>query len=183
MRKTILLMTLLAVLGFSQNLLTNGDFEQDLSSGWTSETSGSVTINRNAGYQPDPDFEAMESLYSLGWGRLNQTVDVPGITLTLDFWAKFEIYGNSSTCWPVAAVTLSYLDAMNSKLGETRVYCHDQYCTWTNTPTLSLIEVTNPDWTHYTLDVAQEVSSNLPGVNPGDVSKVTVSLFDTTAGG
>lgn len=183
MKKTVLLVSLLLAVAFSQELLTNGNFEQDVSVGWTAETSGAVTINRDVGYQPDPDFEAMDSLYGFGWGRLNQTVDVPGITLALQFWAKFDVYGTSSTCWPVSAVTLSYLDAVGNKLGETRVYDHDQYCTWVNTPTLSLIEVTNPDWNQYTLDVVEEVTSHLPGVNPGDISKVTVSLFDTTAGG
>jgi hypothetical protein len=183
MRNTILLVSLLAVIGFGQNLLTNGDFEQDLSVGWSRDTYGVTYIGRDVGYQPDPDYEAFDSLWYYGWSRLYQTVDVPGVTLVLEFWAKFDIYGASSSCWPVASVNLSYLDASNNVLGETRVYYHDQYCTWIPTGTLSLIEVTNPDWNQYTIDVAQELSANLPGVNPGDVSKVTVALSDTTAGG
>jgi hypothetical protein len=183
MKKIVLLLALTLALGFSQNLLENGDFEQDLSVGWSRDTYGTTYIGRDVGYQPDPDYEALDSLYYYGWSRLYQTVDVPGVTLILDFWAKFEIYGPSSSCWPVASVNLSYLDASNNVLGETRVYCHDQYCTWVPTSTLSLIEVTNPGWNQYTIDVAQELGANLPGVNPGEVSKVTVALSDTTAGG
>ncbi len=183
MKKTVLLVSLLLAVAFSQELLTNGNFEQDLSIGWSRDTYGMTYIARDTTYRPAPGYAALDSLYGYGWSRLNQTVDVPGILLALQFWAKFEIAGTSSSCWPVAAVTLSYLDASDNLLGETRIYDHNQYCTWAPGPTLSLIEVTNPDWTEYNLDVAQEISANLPGVNPGDISKVRVSLSDTTAGG
>jgi hypothetical protein len=183
MRRTILLMSLLAVVGFGQNLLTNGDFEQDLSIGWTQSGYGVYYMDRQTGYNPDPDYEAFDSLYGYGFGKLNQIVDAPGITLSLDFWAKFELGGGSSSCWPVAAVTVGYYDADNVLLGESRIYYHNEYCTWTPSGTLSLIPITTPDWTLYTLDIAQEISSNLPGVNPGDVAKVGVALWDTTSGG
>jgi hypothetical protein len=183
MKKTILLLSLLLAFGFSQNLLENGDFEQGLTVGWTQDNSGYVTVDRSTTYHPDPDWEVKDSLYGFGYSRLYQTVDVPGITLILDFWAKFDIAGTSSTCWPVASVTLSYLDAANNVLGETRVYHHNEYCTWVPSGTLSLIPVTNPDWSQYTIDVAAELSANLPGVNPGNISRVKVSVFDTTAGG
>jgi hypothetical protein len=186
MRNAVILFSLLVAFGFSQNLLTNGDFEQDLSAGWTKDTGGYgfFTTARSPDYQPDPDYEALDSLYSgAGNCRLSQRVDVPGPVLSLSFWAKFGIYGASSTCWPVAYVGVGYHDATGQLLGETRVYYHDTYCTWTSTSTMSLIEVTNPDWTQYSIDIAQELSQHLPGVNPADVRKLSVALVDTTAGG
>jgi hypothetical protein len=186
MRRMMMLLPLLLVVGFGQQLLTNGGFEQDLSVGWIQELSGGGTqqIARDANYCPDLDMEAMAYQNAgPGWVRLSQMVDVPGVAVTLSFQAKFEIYGASSTCWPVAAVVVGYYDANSALLGETRYYCHDQYCNWTPSGRLSLINITAPDWLTYNLDVAQEVSENLPDVDPGAVSKVAIALYDTTAGG
>jgi hypothetical protein len=186
MKKLVLILPLLVAAGFAQELLTNGDFEQDLSVGWTQSYGGlgTPTFDRSTAYQPDLDFEARCSLYSgAGWCRLGQTVDVPGPTLALSFWASFADSGTSSTCWPVAYVSVVYKDADGNALGETRVYHHDAYCTWFSGPTLHLIDVPDHDWHEYTLDIASELNTNLPGVNAGDVNKVEVALADTTAGG
>ncbi|MEO0216642.1 MAG: hypothetical protein ABIL14_06470 [candidate division WOR-3 bacterium] len=40
----------------AQNLITNGDFEQDISVEWTKDTSGYyIYIDRATNYEPDPD--------------------------------------------------------------------------------------------------------------------------------
>ena len=186
MLRTTILLTLLLALAFSQNLLTNGDFEQDLSVGWTRDSSGYGvrTTDRQADLHPDPDYEARCSLYSgAGSVALNQRVNVPHPWLAVSFQARFDIVGTSSSCWPVAYVGIGYFDNANNLLGETRIYHHDSYCTWVPTGTLSLIEVTNPDWTQYDIDVGLELSQHLPGVNPADIRQVRISLADTTAGG
>jgi hypothetical protein len=78
----------------------------------------------------------------------------------------------------VAAVILHYLDASGTSLGNSRIYLHNQYCTWTDSDTQHLIDITTPDvWTEYSLDVGSELAQNLPGINPNAVSKVTVDLF------
>jgi hypothetical protein len=184
--KVLLVIALALGLASAQNLLTNGDFEQDLTVGWTQTQGGGsyVTFDRSTDYQPDPDYEARDSIYSgNGCGMLSQTVDVPGPLTTLSFQAAFAIYGASSSCWPVACVTVGYCDASSNLLGETRYYYHDSYCTWAPTSTLSLINVTDPNWNRYELNVADELNQHLPGVNPGMVTKLRVALFDTTAGG
>ena len=184
--KTLLLIPLALTLAFGQNLLTNGDFEQDLSVGWVQDTGGYgyKTFGRDTVYQPDPDYEALDSIYSgNGIGKLSQTVDVPGPALHLSFWASFALGGGSSSCWPVACMEVGYLDADGNRLGATRFYYHNSYCTWTPSGTLSLIEVTDPAWNQYELDVADELSLHLPGVNPGDVCRIEVALVDTTSGG
>lgn len=170
----------------AQNLLINGDFEQELSIGWTQSQGGSgyKYIDRDSTYHPDPDFEARCYLVSgSGWAKLSQTVDVPSANLDLNFWANFGIGGGSSTCWPVAAVFVEYYDLIGSFLGETRIYYHNAYCNWRNTPTCHLIDVTNPDWQQYELNIMDEISNNLPGVNSAEVKKVGVSLYDYTSGG
>ncbi len=182
----LLLIPALLGLAAGQNLLVNGDFEQPLTTGWTATQGGSGygLTDRQTWYHSDPDYEARDSLYSgAGWRRLAQRVNVSSPVLGISFWAKFEIGAGSSTCWPVASVTIGYYNAANTLLGETRFYYHNEYCTWTSSSTLHLIEVTNPDWARYSLNVADELAQHLPGVNPALVQRVEVALFDTTAGG
>jgi hypothetical protein len=176
----------LVAAGSGQELLVNGDFEQPLENGWIVDTGeyGYKTISRDVGYQPDPDYEALDSIYAgNGYSKLGQTVDVPGPSLLLTFSASFAVGGTSSSCWPVASVVVIYKDVADAVLGQTRFYYHNEYCTWVPSSTMSLHEVTNPDWTQYSLDVADELAQNLPGVNPGDINRVEVALYDTTAGG
>ena len=182
MSKFLVLLPLLLAFGFGQNLLTNGDFEQPLTTGWTTSSSGAVTIDRQTGLRPVPGYQARDSLYGYGAGKLSQIVDVPGTHAVLTFWASFNI-GQPGSCWPVSCVAASYYDASGTWLGETRFYLHTASCTWTPTSTMNLIDVTTTNWTQYTLDIASEVSQHLPGVNPDLVSKVGVALFDTTSGG
>jgi hypothetical protein len=163
-------------------MLTNGDFEQDLSVGWTQGGSGTQVVNRDTSYQPDPDYEAMAYQSGGGWVMLGQTVGVPGPDLLFTFWASFALYQGGS-CWPAACVTADYLDAGGTSLGQTRFYYHNASCTWTPSATLDLIDVTNPDWTQYSLDVRTEIATNLPGVDPDAVKQVQVALYVYTSGG
>jgi hypothetical protein len=186
MRNCLILLSIVFLsFAFSQELLINGDFEQELTVGWNQlvNGSGTHTINRDVSYHPDPDYEAMAYQYdNPGWTRLSQTVDVPGPMLELNFTACFAESGGTSSCWPAACFSICYLDANDVVLGETRYY-YSTYATWTPTATLNLIHTYDPNWTQYTLDIVDELSQNLPGVNPGDVVKVEVALYAYTYSG
>lgn len=186
MRKCpILLAALLFSVGLGQQLLVNGDFELPLTTGWVHSDSGygTHTSDRSVNYQPDPDYEAMSYQYdNPGWCRLGQTVDVPSPVLALSFWASFEQGGGTSTCWPAACFSVRYLDGSGTPLGETR-YVYSTYADWVPSATFSIIRITNPAWSEYDLDIAQELADNLPGVNPGDVAKVEVALYSYTYSG
>ncbi|MEO0085039.1 MAG: hypothetical protein ABIK37_00220, partial [candidate division WOR-3 bacterium] len=106
----------------------------------------------------------------------------PGVMLELSFWAKFEEGGGSSTCWPAACFQVCYYDVSDVMLGETRYY-YATYANWVPSPTLSLYRITNPDWAEYTLNIADEISANLPGVNPDDVARIEVALYSYTYSG
>jgi hypothetical protein len=186
MKKLVLLVPLLfATAVFGQELLVNGDFEQELTTGWTliEEGSGTHEFNRDVGYHPDPDYEAYVYQYdNPGGSRLSQTVAVSAPMLTVSFWAEFEEGAGSSSCWPAACFVVAYLDAGGVKLGETRYY-YGTYVNWVSDDTLHLIPVTNPDWTEYTLDVMLELTQNLPLINPADVAQVEVAAWSATTGG
>ena len=173
------MLALLAGAGMA-NLIVNGDFEQPPEVGWKD------TVYVIAG---DYRYEQSDTL-GLGTGQATkvrkylgkfasrrQAVAVPGTNLTLTFDAKLVQGLGSSTCWPVAAMFVRYLDAAGVELGATGFYNHSVYATWVDSSTLHLNEVTSFDWNHYELGIADELSKNLPGVNAADVSQVMVDLF------
>jgi len=183
-RLTAVLSGLLLLAGavHADNLLTNGDFEQPLETGWTQDVdnlAGEYRFERSDTFgQPDPGYAAKAYKYLAYHASLTQTVDVPGVDLSLTFNGRLIISGGSSTCWPVATVIVSYLDETDSTLGRTLIILRDEYCTWTESDSVHFIEVTLPgEWTQYRLDVADELSANLPAVAPADVRRVKLELF------
>jgi hypothetical protein len=187
MRVLSLLLALLPTGLLASELLTNGGFEQSLGTGWVSQQGGvgTVTFDRSTGYDPDPDYEARESLFDgPGWGRLSQTVPVANTALDLSFTANMEAYGGIVACWPAAAVCVEYRNSASAVLGETRFYKYGAGCTWISSPTLHLVDCNATNgWAHYALNVADEIAANLPGVNPTQVARVSVSLYTWTQDG
>lgn len=185
MRKVSGLILILFVLVFGQELLVNGDFEQELTVGWSQIINGSGThyFNRDVSYHPDPDYEALAYQYdNPGWTKLSQIVDVAGPLLELTFSASFAESGGTSTCWPAACFSVCYLNAESLVLGETRYY-YSTYANWVSTETFHLIPISDPNWNTYNLNIVEELTYNLPGVNPGEVVKVEVALFAYTHSG
>lgn len=180
-------MPVLAVLALAapgQELLVNGGFEQELSTGWVQSMggSGTHTIDRDTGYEPDPDYEAYCYQYdNPGYARLSQQVEVPGPALEVSFRVKLE-RSNDTSCWPAAFASICYLDEGGALLGETRYYS-SPVVAWEPTSTFHPVQVSSTDWNEYTVIVADELSQNLPGVTPGDVRRVELAFADTTEGG
>ncbi|MBM3322804.1 hypothetical protein FJY69_04945 [candidate division WOR-3 bacterium] len=170
----------------AQNLLVNGDFEQDLSVGWTQNPvgAGTHTFDRGTSYHPDPDFEAYLQQYSgAGSTSLDQMVSVSNLNLDFSFWAKMNLGAGSSTCWPVSAVILGYYDRDNAFQGDTRFYYPSPYCNWVSTGTTHLIQVPNTDWNRFQINVYDELTQNLPDIPIRFVQKLKVSVFTATSGG
>lgn len=166
----------------SGELLVNGDFEQPIETGWTRTSLGAVGESRfewtDTMGQPVPGHAARVWRYLANYASLSQTVDVPGPDLSFRMDGRLSIGGGSSTCWPVAAVILRYLDAAGTSLGNSCIYLHNQYSTWVSNDTQHLIDITSPGvWTGYALEVRSELANYLPGINPDAVRKVKVDLF------
>jgi hypothetical protein len=166
----------------ADEFLVNGDFEQSLDVGWTDtivSSAGLGTIERSDTLgQPTPGNAVRVYKYLAQFSSLSQTVDVPSTDVSLTFDARFRIGGGSSTCWPVASFWVRYIDASGVELGNTRYYLHDQYATWAKSDTVSLFQVTDTGvWRNYSLNIAQELNTNLPGVNPSNVAKLCVDIF------
>jgi hypothetical protein len=167
----------------ADELLINGDFEQPLDVGWTdtvANEAGTFAFERADTFgQPTPGFAAKVTKYLARYASLRQTVDVPNLDLNLSFDGRFKIAGGSSTCWPVASFWIRYADASGLELGNTRICLSSVYSTWTKSDTVSLIEITDTTgaWHNYSLNLKQELATNLPGINPDNVKKITVDLF------
>lgn len=184
MLKTTALMALLMLVTGSglANLLVNGDFEQPMEVGWEQDVytlAGSHSFDRwDTLGQPTPGHAARVYKYLAYHAAWRQKVDVPGPGLTLVFDARLRIGGGSSTCWPTAAMTISYLDDAGGELGTTMYLLRDLYNTWQESDTLNFHEVTaNGTWEHYQLDIAAEIAQNLPGFNAADVRGLELRLF------
>ena len=163
--------------------LVNGDFEQPLNVGWIDTANvevGTYSFERSDTFgQPSPGYAAKAYKMLARYASIRQTVDVPDVNLTLNLDARLKIGGGSSTCWPVASVWARYADSSGLELGNTRIYLHNQYCTWAKSDTVSLIQVsdTTGAWNHYTLNLKQELAGHLAGINPDAVKKITIDLF------
>jgi hypothetical protein len=186
MRKILLLTAVLLALALpaaAGELLVNGDFEQSLDAGWTDTVqleAGTYFFDRADTFgQPSPGFAAVVHKELARYAALRQTVDVADVGLVLGFDARLKIGGGSSTCWPVASVWVRYANAAGLELGNTRICRSSEYSTWAKSETVSIIEVTDTTgaWNHYSLDLAQELATHLPGISSADVKKVTVDLF------
>ena len=181
MRSAVILFTALVGLA-SANLLVNGDFEQPIGVGWdtvSNNLAGADTVFWvDTLGQPSAGYAVAVRKHLLSYASVQQTVDVSGANFTLTFDGRLQIGGGSSTCWPAAAFVVRYLDSTGASLGNTMLCLHDQYCTWESSDTQSLIDVKTPgEWTPFSLNVASELSAHLPGIDPANVKKLTISLY------
>jgi hypothetical protein len=183
-RKTVVLFLCLAVLvGIlpAVEFIANGNFEQALDQGWTDTvvgTSGFGMFERTDTMGCGSGCAARVYKTLASYAGLGQTVTIPNVNLTFSFDGRFRLAGGSSTCWPAAALFLRYQDASGNDLATTKFVLHNEFCSWGNNDTAHIVEIENPEvWNHHTLDIAQEISSNLPGLNAADVVQIQVQIY------
>jgi hypothetical protein len=96
-------LVLFLIIGISNAgvLLTNGDFEEPLATGWFQGSSGSgfMTIVRETYYDPDPDYEVfVHKGDETGSIKLFQTVVIPTTDL------EFSVNANSLNVWMIEGI-------------------------------------------------------------------------------
>ncbi len=182
-------LALFLIIGISSAgpLLTNGDFEDTLGTGWTSTIfypTLSDTIDRSTDFDPDPDYEARVKKYDYAFARLSQTVDIWTTDLEFSVDAKLYAHEYTSTApyWATASIVLAYRTENGTLLGQTRICNNTPHCPYTNSSTFHMRLAPDPNnWYAYSFNIADELES-LPGVNPSNIAKIEVALYDTTSG-
>jgi len=158
-------------------LITNGDFEWPLDTGWISGMSGSgASITRGTSHDEDPDYEVyLRKPTGSGHVRVSQTVSVPGTDAT--FSARLKMNASATmTAWAASALILTYQDAGGQALGETRYVVRSQHCPWQSSPTLHIVLPDPGVWTDIAFTLDEELP-NLPGIDPMLVQQVEVALY------
>ncbi|MEO0225428.1 MAG: hypothetical protein ABIL05_00595 [candidate division WOR-3 bacterium] len=186
MRTAIIMSGLLGIgLTLGYELVTNGDFEAPLTTGWTQTVSGDYTsssyytIDRAMDYNPDPDYEAQSRKYLHEIASLSQIVPIPHIDINFSaqakLWCKCE--DNAYNYFAAAALILYYMNNDSQILGETRIYRGTTYCNWQNSSTIHLIRAADTsNWYNYSFIIRNELN-NLPGINPAQVKRIKVALY------
>jgi hypothetical protein len=181
MKKCFIIICVFSSFTFASQFLTNGNFEQPLTTGWLQTDYGAnCVINRATNYDTDPDYEVC--VYKgdgTGYVKLYQAVRVPTTDLEFSTNAKLQVWGTSFDCWAGAAVCISYLDESGTLLGNTMICARTQACPWENGATCHIIEVADTLWHTYTLNVDDELV-NLPGVHQDEITTIQVELLAQT---
>ena len=160
-------------------LLENGDFEEDLSLGWTQELGGAnYEIDRGTEFRLDPDYEVYVKKYLQEYVMLKQTVPVVGLNLHFCGEVRFapSCAPNTYGYGAASAIRLLYQNSSGETLGETRIFNGTSDCDWTSAESLHLIEVHDDLWQEVHLLIQDEMEY-LPAVNPAEVTQITVGLY------
>lgn len=161
----------------AEELVTNGDFELPLATGWDTESFGEgLTISRDTQIHPDSDYEVrIFKTGGSGYGGLLQTMPLLDLDVEFSVYAHLEATA-ASTAWTVAAVMVAFLDDEENLLGQTCISHRTRECPWMDTPTFHIIEADPGSWQTYGFNLSNELV-NLPGVDPAEVRALRVSLW------
>jgi hypothetical protein len=178
MTKALLIASVLLLTAYGQELIQNGQFEDNLT-GWTVEydsADGTWSVATGPDYQPDPDNEINVSKTMKYFARAFQAVDVPTTELEFSFSSRlFASFAGGSGYYAYATVALEYLNSSGDLLGRTMFVNKVGYDSLENTSTQHLMVVTDTIWQDYWTLVTDELAS-LPGVNPADIARARVVL-------
>jgi len=173
------LLGLALTLAVGQELIQNGGFEDSLDH-WTIDylsPYGTWEVSAGPDHYPDPDNECYVGKDYGTYARARQTVDVSSCALLFTGSSKHQtIVGSSSGYYAYSTITLEYLNSSDAVLGQTMFVQATEGCTLTNTATTHLITFDDTLWHDHEMLVDDEISKNLPGVDRGNVAKVSIVL-------
>lgn len=159
----------------ADELLVNGDFEEELTVGWQQTLDGG-TITRATNFDPDDDYEVrVYKGTGSGGAQLLQEVAIPGTDATFQV-ALRPLASATSTAWAASGIRVDYLGQSGNLLGETLLGVITPYCPWENTPTFHLIEVDPGLWQERSFRIDEELA-NLPGIDPAAVRSLRVTAL------
>jgi hypothetical protein len=167
----------------AMELVTNGDFEEDLAPAWDVEAVGSAAaVTRGTGYDGDPDFEVLaEKGTGNGHGKLSQVIVIPSTDLEVSVNLRMEVSATAGGPWAAAGLALYYEDAFGNLLGTTAIVRTTPDCPWVDGDTFHVIPAPDEAWHGYVVGVDDELL-NLPGVDPVTIHQLRISLLAQVGG-
>ncbi len=176
----VMVLLVVALPVVAADLITNGNFEQDLSIGWEQDEKIHYNVSKceisSDDYNSDGDKEAYTYTYLGYHATLYQTVSMQSQDVLFSASAKLYPSKGVGGYWAVSAIRIYYLDSSENTLGETRIYATSGTCPWSNSSTVHLIKVSDTGWHDYSFNIQDELA-NLSGVNPSNIAKLKVALY------
>ncbi len=97
---------------------------------------------------------------------------------SLSFRAKFFTTSNHDEYAAASGVVIEYLNNSQEKLGATYFYTKTpNFTEWQNSPTCHLYETSSEAWQSFSLNIKEELTSYLTGINTSEVKYIKVSLL------
>ncbi len=155
-------------------ILINGDFEQDLAIGWqvsTKDIAGRSVIYRA---------ESGENHYAYllkewcGYAQLQQIVKLKSLNQVLSFRLRLNARSNRKGYFATAAFIISFLDDNNKSLAETKIAYSTTQLSNTSTSHFYLSEP--GEWKNYLIDLKKELNTHFPKIDIGKVKRLKIAL-------
>lgn len=160
--------------------LANGDFSKPLSRGWA------IIANDLAGdhdITTTPESDAVIVKQMCGNAALVQDVMLKSVDMVFSTRVRLRADATKPTYYSAASVLLGFLDSDGKQLGETRVYSAAGTPPWKASNTLHLVVVADTGkWQDYSLNLGEELSTNLKGVDAAKVKRLRVNLESFCSG-
>jgi hypothetical protein len=118
-------------------------------------------------------------------GHRTLTQEVNLTTADLDFavLARFSASSTKPDYYSYAAVVLTFLDSAGKPLGSTSTGYATAAAGWNNTPTAHYVRAAKPDTdAYYQLNLSNELSRNLTGIDPTRVKRLRVQFVTYCSG-
>lgn len=160
--------------------LVNGDFAKPLAQGWASQANDIIGEHSITATQGDGAVVVKEMC---GNAALVQDVKLATTNLVFSTRARFTCQATNPTYYATASVLLGFLDSDGKLLGETRIYSAAGRPPWKASNTLHLVAVADTGkWQDYSLNLGEELGTNLKGVDAAKVKRLRISLESFCSG-
>jgi hypothetical protein len=158
----------------TNDILHNGDFEQELNIGWQTSSddySGSSEITRD---QIEKNHYAHLIKDLCGYAELSQIINLVNLNQNISVRLNLNATSNRAGYTATAAFILSFLDKENKVLAETQIaYSTDQL---TNTPVPYSYPAKPSEWETHTLNLKDELDKHFSKIDVSKIKKLKITL-------
>lgn len=161
--------------------ISNGDFEQDHTIGWTTggRLQGTDVVERVTDGDADGDYEIRLYHYDFTEINLSQTITVSTLDVALSFDAKLRGWSssNAQNWYGAGAVDIIYLNGSDSVLAIYRMGDITPGYGKADTPSLYTDYISDEIWHSYSINLLDEYNLHFSGFQTSDVTQIKILLW------